>query len=217
MAAIELRLIPLVGYLLLAVALALLALTHGPLELARNWQRHFIENMEAFVPLSLALLSAPMLIADSEQGMVELNATLPHRAILTVRFLAVWAVSWAFLLAGAEFMNLLWGPVPFWSGVLAAFGPAVFLTGVAFWATLITARVSVGYLVVIGLCVTDLILKILGAFATVPALQLIDTFSYRWATPALSWWVPKVFMLAVGIVLIVQAIRLVARYWSRSL
>jgi hypothetical protein len=216
-AATELKLIPQVSYLLLVLALVLLALTHGALELARNWQKHFVENMESFLPLALALLSTPMLITDSEQGMVELNATLPHRAILAVRFLAIWGVSWAFLLAGAECLNLLWGPVPFWSGVLAAFGPAVFLTGLAFWATLITVRVAVGYLVAIGLCVTDLILKILGAFAAVPALQLIDAFSYRWASPGLSWWIPKVFMLAVGIILIVQAIQLSKRYWSRAL
>lgn len=36
--------------ILAGISVTLLALTHGPLELARLWQHHFIENCEAFFP-----------------------------------------------------------------------------------------------------------------------------------------------------------------------
>ena len=213
----ELKLVSKSSYLLLLLALALLALTHGVLELQATWPKHFIENMESFLPLALALLSTPLFMIDSEQGMTELNATLPHQNILTARIAGVWALGWLVFLVGAELMNIAWGPVAYWSGVLAALGPALFLTGLAIWATLITARVAVGYLVALGLPVADLILRVLGAFAAVPPLQLIDTFSYRWVTPAMPWWIPKLFLLAVGCILIASAVVKSPRYWSRSL
>ncbi|MCY0877651.1 MAG: hypothetical protein OWU84_01720 [Firmicutes bacterium] len=213
----ELAIFPLMPYSLLAVALLLLGLTHGVIELAQNWPRHFIENMESFMPLTVALISAPLIQLDSDQGMVEMNATLPQRLILWIRLAVLWGTCWALLLAGAEIMNLLWGPVRFWAGVWAAVGPAALLTGLALWATLLTTRLAVGYLVVIGLPVADLILKILGAFNAVPWLQLIDTFAYRWNVPAMPWWVVKAVMLGAGGVLIALAIQASPRYWSRSL
>jgi hypothetical protein len=212
----ELWILPLAPYSLLAAALLLLGLTHGVIELARNWPRHFIENMESFMPLAVALISTPLILTDSDQGMVELNATLPHREILWVRFGVVWGFCWLILLSGAAVMSLFWGPVRFWAGVWAAVGPAAFLTGLGLWATLWSARLSVGYLVVIGLPVADLILKILGAFSALPWLQLLDMFAYRWNVPAMPWWIVKGVMLAAGFVLIALAINHSSRYWSRT-
>ncbi len=217
MAGLELRILPPASYLLLLLALVLLALTHGTLELASRWPSHFIENMESFFPLALALISTPILLADSEQGMTELNATLPHRRFLVTRVYAVWGSAWLVIIAGAQLMNIFWGPVPFWSGMLAALGPALFLASLSVWATLWTARVSVGYLVALSLPVADLILKVLGAFSAIPALQLLDTFSYRWATPAMPWWLPKIVMLAVGTILFERAVAKSRHYWSRAL
>lgn len=216
MALMELRLLPQASYLLVLLALLLLGLTHGVLELSQNWQMHFIENMESFFPLALALITTPILLTDSEQGMTELNATLPHRRILITRVWVVWGASWIVIVAGSETMNLFWGPVPFWSGMLAVLGPALFLSGLAVWATLLTARVAVGYVVALGLPVADLILRVLGAFRAVPALQLIDTFSYRWVTPSMAWWIPKLFMLIAGTVLLERAVANSQRYWSRG-
>lgn len=216
-ALLELKVVPQAPFLLLLLALLLLGLTHGVIELASRWPRHFIENMESFMPLTIALISTPLLITDSEQGMTELNATLPNRKILWTRWALVWASCWVVLLVGADIMNVLWGPVKFWTGVWAALGPALFLTGLALWGTLLTARLAVGYLIALGLPVTDLILKILGAFSAVPLLQLLDTFSYRWNVSSVPWWAAKLFMLVVGAALIVAAIRQSPRYWSRLL
>lgn len=217
MAGLELKLLPQASYLLLLVALLLLGLTHGVIELAQNWQKHFIENMESFFPIALALITAPILIVDSEHGMLEINATLPHRLILVTRVYAVWGLCWLVILLGAAVMDLIWGPVPFWEGMLAALGPALFLSALAVWASLLTARLAVGYLVALGLPVADLILRVLGAFQAIPALQLLDTFSYRWAVPSVPWWMPKLFMLVVGAVLFERAVATSRRYWSHAL
>lgn len=216
-ALMELRVLPQVSYLLLLVALVLMGLTHGVMELAQNWPTHFIENMESFFPVALALISTPILIADSQQSMTELTATLPHKKILITRVYVVWALSWLVILIGTDIMNLLWGPVPFWEGMLAALGPALFLSGLAVWATLFTTRVAVGYLVVLGLPAADLILKVLGAFNAVPWLQLINTFSYRWMTPGVPWWIPKLMMLVVGTILMERGVAKINQYWSRTL
>ncbi len=213
----ELKILPPLSYLLLAVALGLLALTHGALELAQNWPKHFVENMESFVPTAVALISAPMLVADGEQGMLEVSATLPHKRIAQVRWLVVWGASWAAILAGAEIMNIIWGPVAFWTGVAAALGPALFLSGLAIWASVLTARLVLGYLVAVGLAAADLILRVLGAFNAVPALQFLDVFAYRWNIAAVSWKWVVLFMGIAGLCLIQCAIQTAERFWRRSL
>lgn len=215
MSLIELKIMPWASYLLLILALLLLGLTHGVIGLQSNFGKHFVENLESFFPLALALISTPILLIDVEQGMAELNATLPRISILVTRVHAVWGVSWAVILIGTEVMNLVWGPVPFWSGMLAALGPALFLTGLAVWATLLTGRVAVGYLVALGLPATDLILRVMGAFAAFPPLQLINTFSYRWMIPSVAWWVPKVVMLVAGTILFERAVAKSGRYLNR--
>ncbi len=202
---------------LIPVALALIALTHGVLEPASLWRRHFIENCESFIPIALALITAPLLLVDSEAGMVELSATLPLRAILQARLLGLWGMSWALLLLGLEAMNLLWGPVPFWSGILAAIGPSLFLTALAVWSATLSGRLAVGYLATIALPVADLILRILGAYAAVPPLQLLDTFAYRWSMASPSWYAVKLFMLVVGFVGLQGCILLANRIYRRTL
>jgi hypothetical protein len=214
---LELKILPLASYSLILLALLLLAATHGALGLAQNWKRHFSENMESFFPMALALLSAPILVADLDQGMIELSAALPHRRVLVARIYAVWGASWLAILAGSGVMALMWGPVPYWSGMLAALGPAMFLSAVAVWATLLTARTSVGYLAALGIPAADLILRVLGAFTAIPALQLIDVFSYRWAILPVAWWVPKLFMLLVGGILFERAVAASQRFWARAL
>lgn len=201
---------------LVVAALILIALTHGVLELAVNWRKHFIENSESFIPLALALASAPMLLVDSEHHMTELTSSLPQVAILHTRWLALWGPMWMVLLCGMEVMNLIWGPVHFWDGVLAALGPGLFLTGLAIWAGLLSARVAVAYLVAIGLPVADLILRILGAFTVIPPLQLLDVFAYRWTMASPAWWEVKWFMLIIGAALIEGAIRHRRRFLSRA-
>ncbi len=216
MSLIELKIMPQASYLLLILALLLLGLTHGVIELSSNFAKHFIENLESFFPLALALISTPILLIDAEQGMAELNATLPRIPILITRVRAVWGVSWAAIFLGTEAMNLLWGPVPFWSGMLAILGPALFMTGLCVWATLLTGSVVVGYLVALGLPVADLILKVMGAFAAFPPLQLINTFSYRWMIPSIAWWVPKVVMLVAGTILFERAVAKTGHYRNRA-
>ncbi len=110
---------------LVPVALLLVALTHGVLESAALWRRHFIEDCESFILIAIALITTPLLLVDSEAGMVELSATLPRRTILQVRCLTLWTACWAILLAGLEAMNLVWGPALFWRGILAALGPSL--------------------------------------------------------------------------------------------
>ncbi len=203
--------------MLLPLAILFIALTHGILELASNWQRHFVENCESFIPLTLALITTPLLLVDSEAGMVELGATLPKRNILQLRWLLLWMSCWGFLLASLEGMNLVWGPVLFWRGVLAALGPSLFLTALAVWSATLSGRVAVGYLVAIGLPVADLILRILGAFSAFPPLQLLDTFAYRWNISTVPWYDVKWLMLFMGLLGVQSAIGSANWLYQRTL
>jgi len=202
---------------LVPVALLLVALTHGVLEPAALWRRHFIEDCESFIPIALALITTPLLLVDSEAGMVELSATLPRRTILQVRWLTLWAACWALLLAGLEAMNLIWGPVLFWRGILAALGPSLFLTALAVWSATLSGRLAVGYLATIAFPVADLILRILGAYTVVPPLQLLDTFAYRWTMASPPWYAVKLFMLVVGLAGLQGCILLANRLYRRTL
>jgi len=198
------------------LALLLLGLTHGVLELASRWDRHFIENMESFFPLAIALTTVPLGIIDREAGVLEHEMTLPMAAIAGWRLAILWTVLWAEILIGVGIFDKLWGPVPFWAGVGAALGPALWLSALGLWATLIVPRVAFGYLVILALPVTDLILRVLGAFSAIPALQLIDLFAYRWNIPSVPWEWVKTAMGVVGWVGLTMAVRWRRRWVERA-
>jgi hypothetical protein len=188
---------------LLAIALILVGLTHGVLELAVRWQRHFVENMEAFFPLALAFSTAPLLTLDADQNMIELTAKIPVTRLLHLRLLAIWG---PFLLLASgvlAIMTAFFGPVPWQVGLFAGMAPAALLSGLALATASLTGRVAVGYLVAIGLSVADLILRVLGAFQAVPLLQWIDCFAYRWPVVGPpTWQVVSLGQLLMGLVLI---------------
>lgn len=198
--------LPWTRYGLIVLPLLLLGLTHGVLGSAHHWQHHYIANLELYFPLALAWLSTPILIADQAPGMGRIGTALPRRWILAARVYLVWGISWIIILAGTGVMSRVWGPVPYWSGMLAVLGPAVLLSSLSVWTTILTSRSATGYLAALGLPTADLILRALGAFAVLPELQLFDVFSYRWAVAGVAWWVPKLFMLVVGTALFERAV-----------
>lgn len=204
------------GWLLLGLALALMGLTHGVLELASRWQHHFVENCEAFFPLALALATAPLILLEAEQGMIELTFKLPTRRILNLRWFSIWGPF--ILLAGVvlTLMSLAFGPVDWVHGLWAGIGPAALLSAIAVAGASYSGRLAVGYVAAIALLVTDLILRVLGAFSALPILQWIDCFAYRWPTPDPTWQVVSSVQLIIGLFAI-EAMILDARRCYRRL
>lgn len=213
----ELKILPWGSYLLVLVAFLLLVLTHGVLEEAVKWRKHYIENMESFFPLAIALITAPLIVIDADQGMIEQIVDLPYIRMLHLRLTAVWTAYWSISLVGVEILNLIWGPVHLWEGLLAAVGPALFLTGLGLWGTLYSGRVAVGYLLALGLPTADLILRIIGVFTALPWFQLLDTFAYRWNIAAMPWWIVKIVMAVIGLMMIELSIRKSRRHLAHWL
>ncbi|PSR33145.1 MAG: hypothetical protein C7B46_11285 [Sulfobacillus benefaciens] len=214
---LELQLLWNWNWLLLLVALALLGLTHGVLEFAYNWRKHYIENMESFFPIAMAIITTPVFLVDHEDNVLEHEATSPMRAISHWRLAVLWTTMWFVVMVVGLGFDAIWGPVDFWAGAYATLGPAVFLSGLAIWTTLLTNRLAVGYLTVLSLAAADLILRILGAFQALWGLQLLDLFAFRWNITTLPWpWV-KTFMLITGVLLIEGAILLRPRLLARGL
>jgi hypothetical protein len=198
----EVRLAMSPGFWLLPLAWLVLAAMRSPLGGgAAVWARHFPENCEAFLPVAVGIASTPALLAEEEQGLWELNGALPVGRVAAVRMGAFVGGMWLATIAWLVVLRFTFGPVPFGSGLLAASGPGLLLGGLGTWAATATGRVTMGYLMVVGLPVADLILKILGAFSAVPVLNWLNVFAYRWAVPAPPWPVVKAVMAVLGILL----------------
>ena len=181
------------------------------------WSTNFIENCEAFIPIAMGLLSAPLLLVEAEEHTWELNGMLPVSSIAGVRLLALVGGAWVFTLVWLLLLRMIWGPVPFWQGVLAAWGPGLFLGGLATLTGTATGRVSFGYLMAIGIPVADLVLKLLGGFQAFWPLDLVNVFAYRWAIPFPAWWVVKTVMAVAGLLLYAVAIRRWRTYGTAEL
>lgn len=205
------------GILLVALAVILMGLTHGVVELASRWPRHFMENCEAFFPLAFALATASLITVDADHRMVELSTKLSRIRVLNLRLFAIWAPGLALAVVAVGVMVELWGPVHLSWGLLSGLGPACFLSGLAAWSATLTGRVAVGYLVAIGLPVADLILRVLGAFQAVPMLQWIDCFAYRWQIASPGWADVKWAQLAAGLVLLESLIACSGSLYRRLL
>ncbi len=207
-----------VPWVLLGLALVLVGLTHGVLEVASRWQRHFVENIEAFFPLALALSTAPLMTLEVDQNMIELTAKVPRRRALHLRWLALWGPFFILAALILTAMSQVFGPVPWSDGILAGLGPSALLSGLAVASASLSGRAAVGYLAAIGLLVADLILRVLGAFAAHPSLQWIDCFAYRWPlTGPPTWQIVALAQLTVGLVLIESVILTAHRLYRRLL
>jgi hypothetical protein len=171
------------------------------------WRVNFIENCEAFVPVAMGLASAPILLVEAEEHTWELTGMLPVSAVAGLRLVAVVGGQWLLVLAWLAGLRLVWGPVPYWQGFLAAWGPGLFLGGLATLTASAAGRVSLGYLMALGLPVADLVLKLLGALAAAPLLQFVNVFAYRWPAAVPPWWAVKTAMAAAGLLLYALAIR----------
>jgi hypothetical protein len=204
--------------LLVGVALGLVAgMRLGPLGGATGFRVDFVENLEAFVPLAVALGAAFPPLVEPDHQVVELAAPLPVERLMAWRLALGQAVAWLAIAAGALVMAVLWGPVPLGPALWAALGPGLFLSGLAAASSLVSGRVAVGLLLPIGLAVADLVLRVLGAFAAFWPLQLLDLFAYRWNVTALPWpWV-KAAMAAAGLLLLAYTAATARHHWVRHL
>jgi hypothetical protein len=173
------------------------------------WSRHWTENCEAFFPIAFGLASAPLLLVEQEDGQLEVTGAYPMARVARTRLLAVVGGGWAAVLAGLVVLRLGFGPVPFWSGVLAALGPGLFLGGLSCWAATASGRATLGYLLAVGVPVMDLVLRLLGGFQVLWPLQFINVFAWRWPLPEPPWWLVKVAMAGAGFALYARA----AGYW----
>ncbi|PSR27492.1 hypothetical protein SAMN00768000_2790 [Sulfobacillus thermosulfidooxidans DSM 9293] len=203
--------------ILAGISVTLLALTHGPLELARLWQHHFIENCEAFFPLTYAFITAPLMVIDHEFGMIELTSSLPRQHILLVRWIITWGMATLVNIVFVSIMISLWGPVRLGAGILAALGPLFLESGLALWASALTKRVAVGYLVAIALPVSDLIVRVLGGFQAFPLLQFVNLFAFRWPITSVNWQIVAVTQFVTGFLLMTMAIIFARWLYQRML
>ncbi len=201
----EWRIVGRAPWVLATLALALVALSHGVLASTALWRRDFVENCEAIFPLAFALATGPLLQVDVRHRMVEFTSMLPGRLVLHLRWLAIWG---PFVGAATIIIIMVgfWGPVRSGPAALAAMGPAALLSGLTVWSTSYSGRVTVGYLVAVGLLATDLVLRHLGAFAFIPLLQWIDCFAYRWPLASPGWVSVCWSQLGFGLFLIEYAI-----------
>jgi hypothetical protein len=205
--------------LLTPVALVVFTALHavGPSTGPEAWRSLFVENCQSLLPIAIALGLVPVLLRDAEHGTLEEAITLPASRLAAVRLAllglgpAALAVAWLAVLAA------LWGPVAFGEGLFAALGPTLFLSGLGAWAALATGRATVGYLVVIGWPLGDLVLRLLGAFAGLPALQVLDVFAYRWPVPRVPWVLVDVLQAAGGAALWARVVLGVRTSWRRQL
>jgi len=195
-------------WLLVPLGLVVLALMHTGLGGGPSvWARHWPENCEAFVPIGFGIGSASLLLVEQDDGMLEMVAPLPMPRLALTRLLAVVGGGWLLVLLWLGLLDLVFGPVPFWTGVLAALGPGLLLGGAAMLAATWSGRAAVGYLVAIGVPVMDLVLQLLGVLRAAWPLQFVNVFAYRWAAPEPGWLVVKVVMVLAGVWLYLAAIR----------
>jgi hypothetical protein len=191
-----------------AVALIVFTALHafGPAAGPESWRALFVENCQSLLPVGIALAAVPALLRDAEHGTVEGALVLPARAVGAARLVlvlgggAALAVAWLALLAAA------WGPVAFAAGLWAALGPTLFLAGLGVLAGAATGRASVGYLLVLGWPTADLVLRLLGTFPTIPLLQWLNVFAYRWPLPAPAWPAVAGLQALLGAALLLAAL-----------
>lgn len=201
-------------WIFLSISLLAVGLTHGVLEQAARWPDPYAE---AFLPLALALSTAPLLTLEHDQGMIELSPRIPLRRSLHLRWLAVWGPFLLISAVGLGIMTHFFGAVNGWSLALAVLGPGAFLGGLSLLAASLSGKPAVGYVSAIALVVADLVLRGLGLFASSPRLQWINAFAYRWQLPAPAWQGVCLAQLAAGFVLMEAAILLAPRLYRRLL
>ncbi|MGC8488203.1 MAG: hypothetical protein ACP5QO_08285 [Clostridia bacterium] len=163
------------------------------------WRANFPENTEALLPVAFGLASAHLLLVEHDDGQIEITGAYPMAAVARTRLLALIGGGWLLVLVGLLALRVLFGPVPFWSGVLTGIGPGLFLGGIACWAAASTGRVTMGYLLAVGIPVMDLVLRLLGGFHVLWPLQFLNVFAWRWPLVTPPWWLVKVLMGAVGL------------------
>ncbi len=191
-----------------AVALAVFTALHafGPATGPESWRALFVENCQSLLPVGVALAAVPALLRDAEHGTVEGALVLPARTVgfsrlfLVLAGSAILALLWLGLLAAA------WGPVAFAAGLWAALGPTLFLSGLGVLAGAATGRSSVGYLLVLGWPTADLVLRLLGAFQAIPALQWLNVFAYRWPLALPAWPAVAGLQALLGAALLLAAL-----------
>ncbi len=160
---------------------------------------------------------APALLRDREHGRLEAAIALPARAVAGARLTlllggsAVLAVLWLALLAA------FWGPVAFGAGLFAALGPTLLLSGLGLSAAAATGRSTVGYVVVVGWALGDLVLRLLGAFSAIHPLQWLNVFAYRWPVAAPGWRAVAAAQALAGALLLAHALANSRRRWRRLL
>jgi hypothetical protein len=191
------------AWLLVAVGLACVAAERLPaLGGAALWRVNLPENMEAFLPLAVALGMAPLARLEADSQTVEMAFALPIGQLTALRFVLYQVSAWVCVAVCCGVLCLAFGPAPFAAGLAAALGPGLFLSGLAALTASASGRTAVGLLVPIALGVADLVLRVLGAFDAFWPLQLVDLFAWRWNVAALPWpWV-KLEMAVVGVALI---------------
>jgi hypothetical protein len=191
---------------LIPVALLVIAFMHGGLGGgAALWAVHFPENTEAMLPIAFGLASAHLLLVEHDDGQIEMAGAYPMGAVARTRLLALVGGGWVLVFLGFLVLRILFGPVPFWTGLLTALGPGLFLGGISCWLAAYTGRVTMGYLMAIGIPVMDLVLRLLGGFQVLAPLQFVNVFAWRWALATPPWWTVKVVMAAAGLLFYAKA------------
>lgn len=186
------------------VALLLLTALHaaGPAVGPESWRALFVENCQSLLPPAIALAAVPALLRDAEHGRLEGAAVLPVRAVALARLAIVIGGSGLLAALWLTALSLLWPPVALLAGLGAALGPTLLLAGLGLLAGTLAGRATVGYLVVLGWPLGDLVLRLLGAFQAIPALQWLDVFAYRWPAAGAAWPAVAQFQGVCGLVLL---------------
>ena len=131
---LELKLAGGAPWILVPLGLLVLTLMHTGLGGgAAEWAPHWAENCEAFLPLGFGIGSASLLLVEHDEGMLEMASALPLPRLARTRTLALVGGAWLLVLVWLVGLRVLFGPVPFWTGVGAALGPGLFLGGDRRW------------------------------------------------------------------------------------
>jgi hypothetical protein len=205
---LELKLALGAPWALVPVGLVVLLLMHTGLGGgSAAWAAHWAENCEAFIPIGFGIGSSSLLLVEHDEGTVEMVSPLPMPRLARARVLSVVGGMWILVVVWLLILRVLFGPVPFFTGMVAALGSGLLLGGASVLAATVSGRVALGYLVAIGVPVLDLVLQLLGVFRLLWPLQFINVFAYRWATPEPGWMPVKLVMVVVGIILYLNAMR----------
>lgn len=146
-----------------------------------------METCQSFLPIGFALAVVAAVLRDAEHGTLEGAVTLPTAAVTATRLTvllggnALLAVLWLALLVA------IWGPAAYGAGLFAALGPALLLCAFGVAAATVVGRATLGYLLVIGWPLGNLVLHLLGWFGTFPVLQRLNVFADRWPVPGVGW------------------------------